>query len=302
MRKTTIVIAILLLAGVATAQTMIPLPVFGRTFSATMTRGFFCQIPADITVVGLRVPDETNFTKQNVCLYRHTAAPLRFPSTSSLNPIVSKFNEDAKNIIPCSEVFKKDEYLIVIGACGDTTRLHNSYSGVTSYATTINGQPTTLLRCGIQANIITAPTPHAVWSEPSTVCRVEVYYTPGAGGFTCNASSTLSIGTKGSVDLTGGPATDFYQIAASLGNTTTINLGTCSVSLDFDGVLLYSLLVGTPYFNGYAGTLVGGAGSGTFAPPAMTSLIGVDVYHAAASYDLGGVTDCTNTVKTTLTS
>jgi len=128
--------------------------------------------------------------------------------------------------------------------------------------------------------------------------------TTKAGGFTCNAPAKLSItapAKPGSIDLSGGPATDYFQIAASLGNATKIDLGKCAVYLDFDGVLLYSILVGVPYFNGYAGTLVGGMASAKFAPPDMSALIGVDVYHAAAAYDKGGITDCSNTVKTTLT-
>lgn len=121
-----------------------------------------------------------------------------------------------------------------------------------------------------------------------------------SGGFTCNATSNLSIGTSGSVDLNGGPATDFFQMAASLGNTNTINLGKCSLKLDTDGVFNYSVQFGAPFFNGYGGTLVRGAASGKFSPPNMPVLIGVAVYHAGVSYNRSGPTACTNTVKTTL--
>jgi len=121
-----------------------------------------------------------------------------------------------------------------------------------------------------------------------------------SGGFSCTAPVSQSIGTSGPVDLKGGPATDSFQIAASLGNTNTINLGKCSLKLDLDGVFIYSVQFGAPFFNGYGGTLVGGGASAKFSPPNMPVLIGVDVYHAAVSYNGGGVTGCTNTVKTTL--
>ncbi len=299
MRKTALFIVILILAGVATAQTMIPLPAFARTYSSSMTRGFFCQVPADITVVGLRVPNETNHNNQNVCIYKHTAAPLRYPGTTPLTPLFSKFNEPAANIISCSVPYTTGDYLIVIGACGDSSRLHNSYSVSTGFATKIAGLSTTLLRCGIQANIITASTPHSVWSELSTVCRVEVYYVIP---FTCDAPDKAGIGTAAKIDLKNGPATDFFQIAASLGNATTIPLGSCSIKLDVDPVFLTSILVGPPVFTGYSGTLVGGAGQGTFNIPNNSALVGIKVYHAGVSYSGTSVTDCTNTDVTELTT
>ena len=126
------------------------------------------------------------------------------------------------------------------------------------------------------------------------------YYECELPGFTCAAPAALSIGTSGPIALSGGPATDFYQIAASLGNSTTINLGKCSVMLDIDGILFYSIAFGAPFFNSYSGTLVAGAGAGSFAPPNEIALIGFDVYHAAIAYGMAGVTDCTKTVKTTL--
>ena len=103
MRKTAFVIAILLLAGLVTAQTMIPIPAFGSTYSGSYTRGFYCQVPVDCTVTGLRVPDETNNGKQNVCLYKHTSPPPTYSATVLLMPIFSKFGEPSANIIPCAE-------------------------------------------------------------------------------------------------------------------------------------------------------------------------------------------------------
>ena len=127
------------------------------------------------------------------------------------------------------------------------------------------------------------------------------YYMCELPGYTCKAPATLSLGTSGPVDLSNGPATDFFQIAASLGNKTVLNLGPCSVKLDVDAVLLYSIMYGAPIFNGYRGTLVAGTGTGKFSPPVIAALVGLDVYHAAVAYGKAGITACSNTVKTNLT-
>jgi hypothetical protein len=115
------------------------------------------------------------------------------------------------------------------------------------------------------------------------------------------APDTLQIGTSGAIAYGFGPAGDFYQIAASLGQSVQWNFGNCSVFLDPDGVFLYSVLSGAPIFNGYSGILsAAGRATGKFAVPAMKQLVGVCVYHAAVAFNKGGVTGCTNTDGTQL--
>ena len=280
MKKTTIVIAILLLAGIVTAQgTLIPIPAFSRTYSATMTRGMYCEAPADFTVVGLRVPDETNNGKQNVCIYRHTAAPLKYYGTTPLTPIFSKFGEPAANIIPCNVPYKKGEFLIVIGACGDTTRLHNSYSASTAFPPTIQGAATTLYRCGIQANLITAPTPHPVWSEASSICRVEVYVT---GGASIVGSGTGQVGTPIVFTLTSKKDAGLpYQAASSFGNGP-IPIDTRNLGLSPDTLLFLSIGGILPAtFKDYAGILdATGNGKATLNIPNIPALTGLQIYTA----------------------
>ena len=283
---------------------MIPLPGFGSTYSATMTRGFYCQAPCDFTVVGLRVPDETSHGLQNVCLYKHTAAPPAYSGTVALTPLFSKFGEPSASIIPCSVSFKTGDYLIVIGACGDASRLHNSYAATAgAYPSSVLGQPTSLYRCGIQSNIITTATPHPVWSENAgNVSRVEVYV-KGPSGFICDAPSSASLGSAHPIKLSGGPVSRaaYYQIAASMGNRTRIDVGPCAIYLNVDPVFVYSLLAGPPIFNSYAGTLVSGAGSGKFVPPVIPQLVGLTIYHAAVAFDAVKVLGCSATDRTLLT-
>ncbi|MBN2490128.1 MAG: hypothetical protein JXQ29_04695 [Planctomycetes bacterium] len=181
MRIAAVLVTVLLLAGLAAAQAMVPIPAFGTTYSASMTRGLYCQAPVDFTVVGLRVPDEANHGLQNVCLYKHTSAPPAYTGTVPLTPRFSAFGAPSATILPCAVPFRKGDWMMVIGACGDASGLKNSYATPPgAFATSIFGAATTLYRCGIQSNIITTPPPHPVWSENSgQISRVEVYVVPG---------------------------------------------------------------------------------------------------------------------------
>ena len=278
MRTTTVVVLVLLMAGLAAAQTMIPIPAFSRTYSATMTRGMYCEVPIDFTVVGLRVPDETNNGKQNVCLYKHTSAPPAYSGTVPLTPVFSKFGEPSANIIPCCEGFTKGEFMIVLGACGDSSRLHNSYSASTAFPTTILGAATTLYRCGTQNNIITLAPPHPIWSEASSICRVEVYVSgvtiTGAG--TPNPGGTIKFALSAPTD--GGLP---YQVASSFGNGP-IPIDKRQICLSPDPLFFLSVLGLVPgTFQNYVGKLDNqGLGSAAVDIPNLPILKGIRIYTA----------------------
>jgi len=279
MKKVTIAIAILLMAGLATAQTMIPLPSFGRTYSSTMTRGLFLQAPIDFTVVGLRVPDETNHGKQNVCLYKHTSAPPAYSGTVPLTPLFSKFNEPSANIISCSEKFTKGEWLIVLGACGDSTRLHNSYASTSCFQTNVLGAATTLCRCGTQNNIITLTPPHPIWSEVAgSPSRVEVY----VASATITGSGTPSPGNtiKFALNAPADPNLP-YQMGSALGNGP-IPIDTRQLGLSPDALLVMSAGGLLPsVFKNYAGKLdAKGDATASLDIPNYPVLKGVRIYTA----------------------
>ena len=279
MRKTAVCIAILLLAGLVGAQTMIPLPAFNRTYSSTMTRGFYCQAPVDFTVVGLRVPDESKNGTQNVCLYTNPTAPPAFSGNVPLTPVFKKFGEPSANIIPCVVNYKKGEWLIVIGACGNSSQLHNSYAPTGCFQSSILGQPTTLCRCGIQANLITAPTPHAVWSENAfEVCRVEVYVASAilTGSGTGAPGTPLDFTLKSPVDV-GLP----YQMGSSFGNGP-IPIDTRKLDLSPDDLLVLSVSGAvSSIFQDYAGLLdAQGMAKAKLNIPNIPALKGVRIYTA----------------------
>ncbi len=114
------------------------------------------------------------------------------------------------------------------------------------------------------------------------------------------APDTASIGTSAAIQGIGLALGDFYQIAASLGQTP-LPLGKCHICLAVDNVLIASINIGPPLFNGYAGVVpVGGGVNAKFAVPKIPALIGLCVYHAAVTYSKSGVTGCTNTAGTQL--
>ncbi len=116
------------------------------------------------------------------------------------------------------------------------------------------------------------------------------------------APDTAQIGQSHAITADAMPAGENCQIAASLGASTAINLGPCSVWLVPDGVFVYSATVGAPIFNGYqAITPASGKVIGKFSPPNIPALVGVCVYHAAVSVGSSGVSCCTNTAGTLLT-
>ena len=301
MRKTAFVIAILLLAGLVTAQTLIPIPAFGSTYSASYTRGFYCQVPVDCMVSGLRVPDETNNGTQNVCLYKHTSPPPTYSATVPLMPIFSKFGEPSANIIACAEHFKTGEYLIAIGACGGASGLKNSYSGTSGgFASNILGVATTLYRCGIQSNISTMTPPHPVWANTGTICRVEVYVSP-AGGANLAGSGTAKPGTTFNLFLTSANEPGLaYQLGSSFGRGP-IPIDTRQIGLSPDALLFLSIGSVLPtVFTNYSGFLdTAGKASASIGIPNIPSLTGIHIYSAFLTLQASapsGVSSISNTL------
>lgn len=153
----------------------IPLPGYGSTYSAGGTRGFYFQTPVPITIVGLRVPDETANGIQNVEVTNLGAAPPAFPATASGGQVFYAANVPSNHIIPCRIDFAAGDWVGVLGACGTTT-MYNSY-GAGNFASSIAGQPVTLSRFITQTNLNTAGGQPYSSAGTASIARVEVYYT-----------------------------------------------------------------------------------------------------------------------------
>jgi len=278
---TTLLLA-LAVADIADAQgTMIPIPAFSRTFSsASLTRGFFFQAPVDFTVIGLRVPDESKHGKQNVALFNHTSAPPAWSSTVNLTPKFTKFNEPSANIIPCSVSYKKGDWLIVLGACGDSTTMRNSYGPTGCFGSNVLGNSISICRCGTQYNIITKAPPYPIWSEvAAAVSRVEVYV--ASAQLTGSGTGAPGTAIKFMLKSAGDPNLR-YQMGSSLGNGP-IPIDTRQLGLSPDALLALSASGVLPtVFVNYGGTLDanGEASNASVNIPNSPILKGVRIYTA----------------------
>jgi PKD repeat protein len=158
---------------------IIPMPAFNNTYSfITNTRGLWFQSPTRFSITGLRVPDEFGHGQQNVAVYR---LPSGTATTGGLE-FASIGLPSAQNI-PCVVSFDAGEYVGVLGACGDTTMMHNSYGTPnTPYPSTVLGQPTTLYRFLSQTNLVTTNGNAAYQMASSAqLARVEIAVTPCVG-------------------------------------------------------------------------------------------------------------------------
>lgn len=173
-------VVILAVSGAAFAQNSLPLPAFDRTFSsASLTRGYWFEAPADFTITGLRVPDETGFGLQNVEVIRFDGnnAPPAFPGTTNDFQSLARFiGEPSANILAVNIPVRTGEIIGIIGAAGDGSIMHNSYGPSGSFMSEIFGRPTELTRMGMQFNLATTNA-QDMWTEPAgPVSRVEMYY------------------------------------------------------------------------------------------------------------------------------
>lgn len=112
---------------------------------------------------------------------------------------------------------------------------------------------------------------------------------------------TQSIGSTAAVNYINGTAGHTMQLAASMGQSP-LNLGACKIFLDTDGVFFYSVMTGTPIFNGYAQVLPAtGTTYGKLTLPKLPVLIGLCVFHSGITHLRGTITGCANTDGTLIT-
>jgi hypothetical protein len=171
-----LVLVALALAPAVTSQTQqLPLPAFASTYSsATQTRGFYFQTPVDITITGLRVPDEGAAGVQCVEVSALAGAPPAFPATASGGQVFYAANVPSSYVIPCNLNFTAGSWIGVMGACGTTTM--NSSYGTGPFNATIAGQPVTMSRFLTQTNLNAGGGQPYSGIVSGSIGRVEVYY------------------------------------------------------------------------------------------------------------------------------
>ncbi|RYM33813.1 T9SS type A sorting domain-containing protein [Brumimicrobium glaciale] len=162
-----------------TAQTMMPLPNFGNTYSGSV-RGYWFTAPTSFIITGVRVPADAGPGTQNIHIMKiNDATPVTYATSSTNFTTLSYIQGAPNNVIQSVNILVNQGDIIgILGQAGTS----NSYS-VTGgpYPSTILGQSLTLNRLIYQGNITAGPAPNYSWEPGSgAISRVEMYYTSPA--------------------------------------------------------------------------------------------------------------------------
>ena len=219
-------LAVLGLTGASIAQQM-PLPAFGSTFTAALTRGFWFQAPANATITSLAVPNEALQSFQVVEVIDFgTTAPTAWPTLTAGTQLFYDNASAAGSTISTAIPLVSGNFYGILGACtsavGDPTS-YNSYgtpAGV--FMSDFLGIPTQIERfltqSGIAANGGNQP---CATETGGQIGRVEVTLIPSGGG-TAAISQTIGSGCINS-----------YASAYELTDSNTFGLNNTMVGIDF---------------------------------------------------------------------
>jgi hypothetical protein len=180
------VLALLFISGAgftAVAQTMIPLPQYGSTYTSSQIRGFWFQAPTDFTIVGVKVPTDVGTGAQSVQIIRFNAGPppVFATSTTAYTTLGLWTNVNSTTIIPCNINIQDGDYIAVFGTRASGTNNANSYGTPAGpNASSILGYPISLTRMVYQAG--SYPVQAVSQEVNGSIARVEVYYTPTVTG------------------------------------------------------------------------------------------------------------------------
>jgi hypothetical protein len=114
------------------------------------------------------------------------------------------------------------------------------------------------------------------------------------------ASNQVQVGGSASIGLFGAQPAAAYQIAASLGQTPLPLTPSCTLYLTPDALFSASAGGSLPgIFSNYAGIVTASGTAGArLNMPAIPALVGICVFHAAATVSGGNIIGCTNTTGT----
>jgi len=283
MRTTIIAVMFLALAGVVTAQTLIPISVYSRTYSATRMRGFYFQSPTDFTIVEVRVPDEQKHGTQHCLLFKPIAQPPSWTTPTYTPPLFYGTGPSA-NKLTTNVPVNTGAWLGVLGGCGDTTTTHNSY-GAGPYQSNVLGSAVTLTRFITQTNVPQNKGVGATYgASTGNIGRIEVWVTKGAGA-NITPTGTGVVGTSVGLGLTSTIDPGMvYQVGSSFGSGP-IPIDSRKLYLSPDALLWLSVGGVLPgIFQNYAGLLdKSGKATANLNIPNIPALIGLKVYTSFAT-------------------
>jgi PKD repeat protein len=258
---------------------IIPLPAFGSTYTAQQTRGYWFQAPVRFSIVSAQVPDESAHGLQNVAIYRMASAPPAYAASATGGLEFFSTGQPSNVSLPCAVSFDAGEFVGVLGACGDSTTMRNSYATpVGPFASSVLGVPTTLTRFLAQANLVVGAglTPYS--SEAAGALARVTLGVSAAVGLQYGAGSPSPYAPAPTLRTTALPVlgqnaqlTLTTNDAQSIG-ILAVGLGRASLPTPF-GTLLLNGIVGTDLFNGGA-VLTPGDYTYSFAVPSSPALQG----------------------------
>lgn len=237
MRLTTLLCATLL-STAAVAQ--IPLPAFGSTFNAQLTRGFWFQAPVSFVITALSVPNEGGRNFQVVEVIDLGAPAATWPATATGTQLFYDNASAAGSLIPCAIPVTAGQYIGILGACTTTVgdaNSANSYAATNGqFTSSILGFPVTLTRFGTQSGIAANGGNQPCWEEPAfQLSRIEVYVSTGGGSFAL--SQPYGNGCYNQPDVS------FYELFPAgtfdLGNTNMSLLNISTGYLALPGITTY---------------------------------------------------------------
>ncbi len=170
--------------GAADLAAQIPMPSYVRTFTSTMSRGYYFQAPMPFVITHVQVPDETKQGLQFVGIYKLPSAPPPYSQTIPATPAFYSSGVKSDKIIPVLPpvVFKKDEWVAVLGTCGmsGSGSQGNSY-GTAAFAGRILGMPIVMNRCGMQQLLDPTKGVGPMWSENAGPISRVICWVAGQG-------------------------------------------------------------------------------------------------------------------------
>lgn len=228
MQRMLILLAVLM-AMVSTglaAQTMMPLPAHGSTYTAAQTRGYWFQAPTSFTITGLRVPTDVGTGDQWMQVIRTTAAPPAFSASTTGTTLAYIQGVAGTSTVAVNIAVSSGEFICILGGrAASATTLSMSYATPAGpYNTTIAGQAVTITRLVYQASIQGAAAGAISSESGGSLARVEMYYITGPG-----LAVSATAGTAQSVfaDSTGsggnGIAAATFTVAANSQGTAQLN-------------------------------------------------------------------------------
>ena len=188
----------------------------------------------------------------------------------------------ASKITSCDVPVKKGQWVGVVGACGDSTIVHNSYAAAAGpFQSHVDGLATTLCGFGTQTNVMAAQGQGAYYADDAgKVSRVELYVTVSPAKL--SGPTTAAPGTAAKFSLSATSDTGLpYQLGSSLGSGP-IPLGSRQIGLGLDSLLVLSVSGALPaVFQNYAGVFSSyGYAYPELHIPNNPSLIGLRIHNA----------------------